>query len=33
MTTRKQVAIVMFTMVALFGLGQVVLWVLPIAGR
>jgi hypothetical protein len=33
MTTRKQVAIVMFTMIALFALGQIVLWMLPIAER
>jgi hypothetical protein len=33
MTTRKQVAIVMLTMFALFAVGQLLLWTLPLAGR
>jgi hypothetical protein len=32
MTTRKQVAIVMLAMLALFAAGQVLLWTLPSAG-
>ena len=33
MTTRKQVAIVMLAMFALFAVGQILLWTLPLAGR
>lgn len=33
MTTRKQVAIVMFAMFALFAAGQVLLWTIPLIER
>jgi len=33
MTTRRQVTIVMITMLFLFAVGQMFLWTIPLAGR